>query len=313
MLFAAAQIGIGSIPALLWYWFAFALAVASGLGFAAGYISAQITEKRAYRRAREGLDQLFGTILKTLAASREACVLLEKYPGNILAPTQTEQLEKERVGLLEAISRIIQRHRPEAEKPLEAPAPPPSEKLKIGWVLNPTDPVTGLPDKAAFESNLAALIELGRKCHQSSSLLLVRIDKLDALRQRFGTGADKLVKKLTGVACRALRDEDLVGQYSPDLLGILIPGLDLEEGVKLARTVRDSIRNYHFRIDEEGPEVLLTASFGFTPCHPTDNVELALNRAVDALSKSQRLGRNHLHIHDGETLVHSTATAVPTA
>lgn len=312
MVLAVAQIGVGSIPALLWYWFAFAVAIASGFGFLAGYLSAQYNEKRAYVRARSGLDQLFATVLSMLVESRKACALLEKYPEQALAPIQTERLEKERTGLLEAITRLIQRNRPQPASAEEGAAPPPApEKTKINWLLNPADPVTGLPAKSAFESNLASLLELGRKSQESSSLLLVRIDKLDALRQRFGGGADKLVKKLTGVACRALRDEDLVGQYSADMLGVLLPGLDLEEGAKLAKSVRDSIRNYHFRIDEEGPEVLLTASFGFTPCLPTDNIELVLNRAVDALSKSQRLGRNHLHIHDGETVAHSAATPVP--
>ncbi len=82
----------------------------------------------------------------------------------------------------------------------------------------------------------------------------------------------------------------------------------LDGGTRLGQVVRDSVRNAHFRIDEIGPEVLLTASLGCTPCQPDEeNVELILNRAFAALSKSQRVGRNQLHIHDGATPVHCAA------
>jgi diguanylate cyclase (GGDEF)-like protein len=302
---------IKSIPVEWWLGGIAILFVATGSGFFAGFFCARMSERRAYERARAGVTQLYQTILQTLDAARELCGLLEKYPGTILKVEQTAQLEKRQGGLLEALTRIITRHAP--------PAPPPeaveaaqatlqSEPFHVNWLMHPVDPATDLPDRAAFESNLSALLAASRAAGRESSLLLVRVDKLSALVARFGQPhVEKLIKRLAGVVCRAVRDEDLVCRCNSETLGILFPKLDIEGATRLGSAVRDSVRNYHFHADETGPEVLLTASFGCTPCRPDENVELVLNRAFDALSKSQRLGRNQLHVHDGAALVHCAA------
>jgi diguanylate cyclase (GGDEF)-like protein len=211
--------------------------------------------------------------------------------------------------LLEALTRIITRHAPPpAVATDDAPPPANVEEFKIEWLMHPVDRATDLPDRAAFEANLAALLAASGKARCESSLLLVRVDKMAGLVSRFGqSNAEKLVKRLAGVVCRAVRDEDLVCRCNSETLGILFPKLDLDAGARLGRAVRDSVRNHHFHVDETGPEMLLTASFGCTPCRPDENVELVLNRAFDALSKSQRVGRNQLHVHDGATLVHCAA------
>ena len=77
---------------------------------------------------------------------------------------------------------------------------------------------------------------------------------------------------------------------------------------RLAQTICDTVRHYHFRLEESGPEVLVTASFGLTQCRPGDNADLILNRVENALAKSQRRGRNQLHLHNGDLLVQCLAS-----
>jgi diguanylate cyclase (GGDEF)-like protein len=285
------------------------LFVAAASGFCAGYYCARLNDRRAYERARAGVAQLFQTMLQTLDTARELCGLLEKIPEKFLKPEQTAQLEKRRGGLLEGLTRIISRHAPPATSASAEQSPPPTaQEFAIDWLMHPVDPATDLPDRAAFEANLAALLAATRNANCESSLLLVRVDKLPGLVSRFGRpSTEKLIRRLAGVVCRAVRDEDLVCRCNGETLGILFPKLDLEGATRLGRAVRDSVRNQHFRVDETGPDVLLTASFGCTPCRPAENVELILNRAFDALSKSQRVGRNQLHVHDGAALVHCAA------
>jgi diguanylate cyclase (GGDEF)-like protein len=299
-----------SIPLEWWLGGIGILFMAAASGFGAGLYCARLNERRAYERARAGIGQLFQTMLQTLDMARELCGLLEKYPDKFLKPEQTAQLEKRRGGLVEALTRIITRHAPPAAAQTDgAPAQaPPAEEFKIDWLMHPVDRATELPDRAAFEANLGALLAAGRKADCESSLLLVRVDKMGGLVSRFGQStAENLLRRLAAVVCRAVRDEDLVCRCNGETLGILFPKLDLAAGTRLGRAVRDSVRNHHFRVDETGAEVLLTASFGCTSCRPDENVELVLNRAFDALSKSQRVGRNQLHVHDGATLVHCAA------
>jgi len=295
-----------TIPVEWWLGGLAVLFVATASGFCAGFFCARLSERRAFERARAGVAQLFQTILQTLDMARDLCGQLEKIPEPFLKPEQTAQLEKRRGGLLEALTRLIARHtQPVQLQAAEAAPLPKPDEFKIDWLMHPIDRATDLPDRAAFEANLGALLTASRAARCESSLLLIRVDKLAGLVSRLGqSNAEKLMKRLAGVVCRAVRDEDLVCCCNSETLAVLIPKLELEGATRLGRAVRDSVRNYHFRVDETGPEVMLTASFGCTPCRPEENVELVLNRAFDALSKSQRLGRNQLHVHDGAALVH---------
>ena len=287
-----------------------AIAIAAGTGFAAGFFYARWSDKRSFSRARAGVAQLFQTVISTIDTAQEVCRLLEKCPGTFLKPSQTEQLVQKRNGLLDAISTLVRRHDPsfDPDPQPDAPPSPAPTPFKIEWTTEPIDPATGLPGRQAFDENLELLMNSGRESERTSGLLLIKVDKFENLRSRLGAGdSDKLVKKMMAVVCRSVRDEDLVCRYSADMLAILLPDTDSETGRTIAGAARDSIRAHHFRVEEHGPEVFVTASFGYTACRPLDNPDLAVNRSADALSKSQQRGRNQLHAHDGQSIKHCLA------
>ncbi len=295
-----------AIVANLWQLGAVVVLLASGLGFVAGLLSARWNDKRARERARIGLNRIFQTTLAALDSAHSACTLLDQQPLVSLRPEQTAQLDQKQRRLVELVASILQRCVPQA-LPVAQAAPPPVEP--IDWVMEPVDPASELPARAAFEASLARLLESLSGTHQPASLLLVRIDRYQSLSTRFERREmDRLVRKLGLVICRAARDSDLVGRYGPDVFGVLMPGCDVDAGCRRAEAIRDSVRSHHFRVDEDGREIFLTASFGYTLCRHQDNADLILNRASDALAKSQRLGRNQLHMHDGAALVHCAAS-----
>lgn len=299
---------IRSISGELWLAGFGVLFVATASGFFAGIFCARMGERRAFDKARSGVAQLFETMLKTLDAVRELCALLEKYPAQALKAEQTALLEERRGGLLKSLSRLIARNAPPAAPAAEAAVPVQPKPVKVNWLKSPVDPSSELPDRAAFDSNLTSLLEACTAADRESSLLLVRIDKLSGLVTRFGqANAEKLIKRLAHVVCRSVRDDDLVCRLSAETLAVLFPGMDLDAGARLGRVIRDSVRNQNFHLDEAGPQVLLTASFACAPCRPHENADLVLNRAYDALSQSQRRGRNQLHVHTGQSLVHCAA------
>ena len=295
------------IPLEAWLLGIAALIVGAGSGFAAGLYYARMCDQRAFQQARTGINRLFQTVVETMDCVQQLCVLMENMPGRLLKPEQTEVLVEKRTGLLESLTGLITRHSPVTEPENEEESKPPDD-FHIEWRTEPVDGITGMPNHKAFHLNMESLLSAGRNAERTSGVLLVRVDKMDSLRSRIGNdGVDKLIKKLTGVVCRAVRDEDLVCRYGSDTLGILFPNTDDDIGRKLAGAVRDSVRIYRFRVEETGAEVFMTASFGYTPCRLEDNVELVLNRAADALSSSERRGRNQLHVHDGASLTHCLA------
>jgi diguanylate cyclase len=191
------------------------------------------------------------------------------------------------------------RGRGEAYAALRAKAP------QIRWLVTPEDRTSGLPSLAAFEANLEMLLEWGSRFEQTSGLLLIKLDKFDGLRERYGTAAaGNLIKRFARVLCRSVRDGDLICQSACDTFAMLLPATEPAAGERIAASIRDMIRGYHFRCEDDGPEVLVTASLGYTVCRGGDKMDFALNRAAEALSRSQRLGRNQLHVHDGSALLH---------
>ncbi|MEO1998764.1 MAG: GGDEF domain-containing protein, partial [Planctomycetaceae bacterium] len=174
----------------------------------------------------------------------------------------------------------------------------PTKAIELNWDLSPEAESTGLPDRTAFDNNLRRMLEVGEQQDAQSGLLLIKIEKFAQLVRRLGKDANILRWKMARVLCRALRESDVVCQFSDDAFAVLLPGVSDKFGSQLAQSIRDTIRFHRFRISESDDEILLTASFGLTFCRPLEPVDLLLNRAGDALDKSMRRGRNRLTIQE---------------
>ena len=292
---------------LFWIWFGATLLLASGLGFLAGVAYANRATDRGLRKAAKTLTSLYALVLDSLENSRKIVSLLETFPKMALTREQVDQLDAKRGSLLDVVGRIIGTQRDALAKPAAVPPKPQAraKPFKITWQRGSFDAPTNLPDRAAFDVNLPLMLDAGTRAEQQSGLLQVRIDRIDQLKSRFGiAGADAFVKQLAAVLSQSIREQDLVCRIAPDSFGILIPSVDAENGRKLSLAIRNAVRIHNFRTHAGGPEVLVTASFGFTACPPHDSPEGALNRSGNALDQSTRKGRNQLHAYEGEAVVH---------
>ena len=284
---------------------ALALFLTSGIGFVSGLLYARWSQQFALQRASQELSRLFRAVLRSLDTAEQACGLLEKFPNLFLTEEQAAQFDGKRKSLLETAARIVESRaatiqRREAEA---ARAKARLEQFSLAFERTPEDLTTKLPDRTAFETNLAAMLTAGNQSGQGSGLLLVKIDKYDHLKTRFGwSGAEVFLQKMAGLLCRTIREADLVCRIAEDTFAVLLPAVDAEQGQELAGTVRTAVRQCQFRRDESGPEVLVTASFGYTSCLPDDHRDIVLSRAGAALAESQRRGRNQLHVHNGNAV-----------
>jgi diguanylate cyclase (GGDEF)-like protein len=297
--------------ALFWVWATATLLCGTGLGFLAGVAYANRATDRGLRKAAKTLSSLYALVLDSLENSRKIVALLEGFPKVALTREQVDQLDSKRSSLFDVVGRISSTQRDALTKQADAPlkSRPKAKPFKLVWQRATFDAITNLPDRAAFDTNLALMLEAGTKVDQSSGLLLVRIDRIDQLKSRFGiAGTDAFVKGLGAVISQSIREHDLVCRLAPDSFAVLIPSVDAEGGRRLSQAVRSAVRVHSFRMHDGGPEVLVTASFGFTACSPHDSAEAALNRSGDALSQSTRRGRNQLHVYEGEAVVHCAAS-----
>lgn len=171
------------------------------------------------------------------------------------------------------------------------------------WKRGVPDQNTGLDNAETFEVNLSGLAQA-----QGATLLLIQLDRYASLRSRFGTETlDGLINQFAALLNRFASERtmnnssestNLSCRASFDTFALLfsdpVSTLKIEE-------IRRSIRDHRFQT-KNSTEVLLTASFGFSAGEPGESGEIVMARAKAALSKSQRSGRNQLHIHNGQTV-----------
>ena len=305
----ADQQAVSALPPDFWFWCAATSLISAIVGFVGGYQYGRTVAKRTFHQATKKVSKLFELVIEALDSAQEICRMLDAFPQLKLTTDQTKQLDRKRTHLFETVAGIVDSQQESQQgdnaSPPEITRP---ENLNIEWARTPEDIGTGLPNRQAFESNLTSLLELGVEYEIEHGLLLVKIDKLDHLKSRFGTPrAEKFLKKMASIVCLSLRDEDLACRFNTETLGVLMPDVNSDAGRSLCEKIRETVRNHHFLLEDSGTEVLVTASFGFTTLVPGDNFESALTRAGNALSKSQRRGRNQLHVHDGNSLAHCVA------
>lgn len=287
-----------------WFWLIAPPCLTAALGFFAGWLFARPSPQRRLHQAQARPARLFSYASESLEHAQLACSALEQTEDIPLSTSQATLLQEKHEGLQGLLTRILQRHGEWTERNRAARAEKALKLAEFGceWIRDADTP-DSLPGRELFEQNLARLMAAGTASGVQSGLLLIRVDRLAQLADRFGAErADLFVQRLSQVVLRAVRNQDLLCRYSPDTLAALLPATETEEGIQLATAVRDSVRHHHFRLEADGPEIFVTASFGFTPCLPTDHPDLTVNRAGDALARSGRRGRNQLHVHDGSQL-----------
>lgn len=286
--------------------------------FIAGVLYARLTDRWHANRLRT--ERQLTQFLKSLTASLDTaigvCDLRTSAPLLRGASSRLDGIQSRAAQLVERLddvqSRTTGSDTPASEQGISTSPSRPTplrevdlQAFSAAWIREPCDPFTGLPERSAFLANLATLMTMATDTATTGGLLLVQIDRYDHLVKRFGSvGVNILTRKLANVLESAARDEDLVCRYDEETFAILQPVVDSTSAVRLAEVIRDSVRHFHFRIEESRPEVLLTCSFGHTMCEPPENGDLLLNRAANALARSRRRGRNQLHTSHGAHTLH---------
>lgn len=289
------------VPVLLWSAAIGVLLLAALGGFAAGILCAPWLQEWAVRRASSRMQKMYELVVVEVERAQRMCAELAKATGGTLSPAQWSRLDHVQEQFRESFVQIAKVCGVEAKLENSEDPAARQKSFLIDWQKGSLDPQSSLPDLKSFEQNLAAMLAQGVESHLDSGLLLVRMDNADGLRRRLGASAvEKLLGRLVSVIVRSARDQDLVCRLNGDTLAILCPALAPLPGLKVAEKIRETVRNYHFRIEDSGPEVLVTASFGYANCGPGDSADLVRDRAGDGLNRSQALGRNQLHVHDGQ-------------
>jgi diguanylate cyclase len=173
-----------------------------------------------------------------------------------------------------------------------------AKQLKAYLSQAHTDPLTGLPNRRAFDEELAR--RNAEFCRKGSplSIVLVDIDRFKAFNDDFGHMAgDEVLKAVADRLRDSHRDIDMVARLGGEEFAVVLPDTTTEKALLSAERCRLTVAAEVFRCD--GRQVSLTISCGVAELQPGETVDLFLRRADEALYLSKGAGRNCTHLHNG--------------
>lgn len=154
------------------------------------------------------------------------------------------------------------------------------------------EPATDLSNGQHFHARLDAEWDRFRRYQRPLSVVLLDIDRLKAVNDRYGREAgDRVVAHVVDVCARDRRGSDVVARVGGDELALLLPETDLDQAEAVAERVRQGIAEHSGTIRDVA--VPLTVSIGLAAATLSMPGAGALMRAAEqALARAKTNGRN---------------------
>ena len=155
------------------------------------------------------------------------------------------------------------------------------------------DPLTGLPNRAAWSERLQH--EIGQWQRHGNTLLLAMLDldHFKRINDNYGhLAGDKVLKIIATVLRKRLRGPDFIARFGGEEFVLLLPNTPQAAGINLLQSLRAAIEAcpFHFK----GEPVTITASIGVSAFRAGEHSDVVLKRADQALYRAKDAGRNRV-------------------
>jgi diguanylate cyclase (GGDEF)-like protein/PAS domain S-box-containing protein len=156
-----------------------------------------------------------------------------------------------------------------------------------------TDPLTGLPNRRAFDAALEAHLAQGHPAG-AGHLAIFDLDHFKSVNDRFGHATGDTVLVGFGELLRgSTRDGDAIGRIGGEEFVALLGGTGLQTAQEVCERIRSRLADTLFRA-EDGRLIRATLSVGLAPLEPGADAATVLAAADRALYRAKALGRNRL-------------------
>lgn len=185
-------------------------------------------------------------------------------------------------------------------------------QIKTHETASLTDQLTGVPNRRAFDRQLADRIADFQKVSAPVSLIMIDIDFFKKFNDTHGHHAgDAVLKGVAKTIAKALREKDVVARFGGEEFGIVLPQTTIQEACPVVDRVRKAVESARFQCD--GKLLNCTISLGLSQFSKTDTDEVFLRRADDALYAAKKGGRNCGYLHTGNECIPVSELQKPAA
>lgn len=220
----------------------------------------------------------------------------------------TELVLKTAAGIMRHNERL-QTRLSDAERQLQRQ----SKQIEVHLAAALTDPLTGLPNRRAFDDEVKQYLAQWNSSHRAFGLLAIDVDYFKTLNDRFGHPlGDRALCVLAKVLRETLAGWGALSRVGGEEFVAILASSHLEDAKRLAEKARHAVAAA--TVDPALPEARLTVSMGLAMVQPSETPAALVKRADQALYAAKRSGRNCIYWHDGRAChrVAQTETASPT-
>lgn len=155
------------------------------------------------------------------------------------------------------------------------------------------DPLTGLPNRAAWEERLGHEMALWQKNKTNLLVCILDLDHFKRINDGYGhLAGDRVLKIVAKVLTKQLRPTDFIARFGGEEFVLLLPATQVAAGLALLEQLRNAVEQCPFHFKSE--PVTITVSTGVTALRLGERSDVALKRADQALYRAKENGRNRV-------------------
>jgi diguanylate cyclase (GGDEF)-like protein len=157
------------------------------------------------------------------------------------------------------------------------------------------DSLTGLANRAAFDSRLQGTLARAKTGLGEHALLYMDLDQFKLVNDACGHGVgDQLLKEVARMVMESVRAADAVARLGGDEFAAILEGCTVEQARRAAQGICDRLEDYRF--DWGGRRFRIGASIGLVPIDGRWADATAILKAADsACYAAKDAGRNRVH------------------
>lgn len=164
-------------------------------------------------------------------------------------------------------------------------------RLKDERDLALVDPLTGIPNRFAYNERLQLEVARWRRYRSPLTLAVWDIDRFKDVNDRYGHQAgDKALTLIAQLIQRHIRETDFLARYGGEEFVLLLPETALKAAMVAAEHIRREVKACGFHY--QGEPVPMTISCGMSEFREGDTAEVVFGRADAALYRAKAQGRN---------------------